>query len=1127
MNLRRKILIIEDNEWNRALLAEILSSEYDTLEAENGKAGLEILEKEKEKISLILLDIRMPVMDGYEFLDVVKNSPELAAIPVIVTTQSEGENDELKALEHGATDFVSKPYKAQVILCRVASMIHLRENAAMIHLFRKDRTTGLYSKEYFCQKAKRILRENPGRTYDIICSDAENFKLLNDSFGMQTGNRVLQTIAEICGAHAKERHGICSRFYADQFVCMQEHQESYTNEFFEKLTTEVREKCGISNIVIKWGIYVTDDRQISVEQMCDRALQGARSIKGQYGRYFAFYDDKLRDEMLQEQAILDCMEEALEKGQFQVKLQPKYKAFGGLLSDAEALVRWSHPELGMQSPAVFIPLFEKNGFITRLDQYVWEQVCRLMQQWDREGLEPVNISINVSRADIYNVNLVDTLLELVNRYGLTPKRLHLEITESVYTENPDELIQTVTKLREKGFVIEMDDFGSGYSSLNMLNRMPMDILKLDMQFIRTEMEMPESRRTLRYIIGLAHWLDLSVVAEGVETKEQLEHLKDLGCDYIQGYYLSRPLDPADFEKLLREQLLKKENRERNFRLAGEQKEKKGILLLADERIEKRERLSRLFEGSYELVAAVDETEILRNIENFGNRIAAFLVGMKTVRREEHSAWKLIQREKKVWKTPVLVIGDEDEETEKEALELGADEYVSETRLGESFRLRVEKMLRRERADEGYLNNVAREKRFKEQQEFLNTILPGGMIGGYREKGFPVYFITQSLISYLGYENRDEFLKDVNGCMENGVHPEDRERVSRQVNEELDKQKRYSVDYRMKKKDGTYIWVHDTGCNVETEDGREGRMAVCLDATEDKKREQREKELYEKELGYFTRLTFSEGGMQARVNLTTDQMESCVMTSDLVATQIGESFEDTIERFAASAVDPEEGISMRETMQRDQVLQNFYNGKEEYHFELQRRGENGTIFYGSTDFRLCLNPESGDVICFIYTLNLTEQKMEDLLLRKVTAMEYDLICDIDLKTGKHRLVEVKEKCRENVLNEGVFVDEIGKIAERFMDEENREWYLKNLQEDHIRRELEKQDCYSFLLELIDEKGIHRIKKYQLFYISKELERVGMARVDVTDVAVQENSRRQELRLLHERERKVSEKLRIRQ
>lgn len=237
-------------------------------------------------------------------------------------------------------------------------------------------------------------------------------------------------------------------------------------------------KSGISNIVIKWGIYQTGDRKISVEQMCDWALQGARSIKGQYGRYYAFYDDKLRSEMLRDQAILDCMEEALEQGQFQVKLQPKYKAAGGLFTDAEALVRWCHPEWGMQSPAVFIPLFERNGFITKLDQYVWEKVCQLMQQWDKEGLEPVNISINVSRADVYNVNLVDTLLDLVKRYNIAPKRLHLEITESVYTESPEDIIQNVTRLREKGFVVEMDDFGSGYSSLNMLNRMPMDILKL-------------------------------------------------------------------------------------------------------------------------------------------------------------------------------------------------------------------------------------------------------------------------------------------------------------------------------------------------------------------------------------------------------------------------------------------------------------------------------------------------------------------------------------------------------------------------------------------------------------------------------------------------------------------------
>lgn len=1109
MGLRKKILIVEDNEFNRALLVEILSSQYETLEAENGKVGLEILEREKEAVSLILLDIVMPVMNGYEFLDALKANPAIASIPVIVTTQNEGENDEIAALERGASDFVAKPYKAKVILRRVASIIHLRENATMLNLFQKDRTTGLLSKEYFCQQAEKILRSNPDKTYDIICSDVENFKLINDAFGMQGGNKVLKTMGGICQKSTDSLGGICSRFHADQFVSMIEHTEGYSDELYEALTAETREKCGISNIVIKWGIYQTGDRKISVEQMYDWALQGARSIKGQYGRYYAFYDDKLRSEMLRDQAILDCMEEALEQGQFQVKLQPKYKAAGGLFTDAEALVRWCHPEWGMQSPAVFIPLFERNGFITKLDQYVWEKVCQLMQQWDKEGLEPVNISINVSRADVYNVNLVDTLLDLVKRYNIAPKRLHLEITESVYTESPEDIIQNVTRLREKGFVVEMDDFGSGYSSLNMLNRMPMDILKLDMQFIRTEMEMPESRRTLRYIIGLAHWLNLSVVAEGVETKEQLEHLRNLGCDYIQGYYLAKPMDPADFEELFRQQIPEQEKKDQTFQLIGEKKEKKGILLLVDNREEKRQQLEKLFEDSYELVTAVNETEVLWNIEGFGNRISAFLISMAAVRERDNSVWKSIQREKKVWKTPVLVMGDENEHTEEEALEMGADDFVFDTRLGRSFRLRVEKMLRRERADETYLNNKARENQFKEQQEFLNTTLPGGMIGGYREKGCPVYFINHSMLNYLGYENREEFIKDVNGLLENGIHPEDRERAEHQVEEGLNKQGRYSTDYRMKKKDGTYIWIHDTGCCIETEDGREGRMAVCMDITEDKKREQKEKELYEKELSYFTLLPFSEGGAQGRINLTADRMESCVMTADVVPAKVGESFETTMEHFADSAVDPADRMRVRQIMQREKVLESFYTGKQDYHFEFQRRRDNNTVFYGSTDFRLCLNPESGDVICIFYTLNVTEQKAQELLFRKVTEMEYDLICDIDLKTGRHRVVAVSDQCKENALSEGVFADEIWKVTDRFMDEENRSIYLKNLSPDNIRKQLEHQERYSFLLELTDEKGIRRTKKYQLFYISRELERVGMSRVDVTDVAVQENSRRQEL------------------
>ena len=505
------------------------------------------------------------------------------------------------------------------------------------------------------------------------------------------------------------------------------------------------------------------------------------------------------------------------------------------------------------------------------------------------------------------------------------------------------------------------------------------------------------------------------------------------------------MDPAGFEALLRQQIPEQEKKDQTFQLIGEKKEKKGILLLVDNREEKRQQLEKLFEDSYELVTAVNETEVLWNIEGFGNRISAFLISMAAVRDRDNSVWKSIQREKKVWKTPVLVMGDEDEHTEEEALEMGADDFVFDTRLGRSFRLRVEKMLRRERADETYLNNKARENQFKEHQ----------------------------------------------------------------VEEGLNKQGRYSTDYRMKKKDGTYIWIHDTGCCIETEDGREGRMAVCMDITEDKKREQKEKELYEKELSYFTLLPFSEGGAQGRINLTADRMESCVMTADVVPAKVGESFETTMEHFADSAVDPADRMRVRQIMQREKVLESFYTGKQDYHFEFQRRRDNNTVFYGSTDFRLCLNPEGGDVICFFYTLNVTEQKAQELLFRKVTEMEYDLICDIDLKTGRHRVVAVSDQCKENALSEGVFADEIWKVADRFMDEENRSIYLKNLSPDNIRKQLEHQESYSFLLELTDEKGIRRTKKYQLFYISRELERVGMSRVDVTDVAVQENSRRQEL------------------
>lgn len=548
----KKILVVEDNPLNRELLSQILESEYDVLRAGNGQEALEVLKQYGEGISLILLDIVMPVMDGYTFLSIMKADPAYSSIPVIVATQNDAESDEVAALSHGASDYVAKPYRPQIILHRVASIINLRETAAMVNLIRYDRLTGLYSKEFFYQQVRELLLRNPDRQYDIICSDIENFKLINDVFGVKMGDRLLRGIADLYLKHVGAR-GICGRLNSDQFACILEHTVDYTDEMFMGASQEVDHILDTKSIVLKWGIYRIKDRTIPVEQMCDRAILAAGSIKGFYGKHFTAYDDTLRNSLLREQKITDSMEEALADGQFQIYLQPKYRIKDEKLIGAEALVRWDHPEWGFQSPAEFILLFEKNGFITKLDQFVWDRTCAVIQDWEESGIPPISVSVNVSRADIHNADLTDILMGTVMKHSLSPSQLHLEITESAYTEDPAQIIDTVKRLRALGFIIEMDDFGSGYSSLNMLNEMPIDILKLDMKFIQNETAKPSTRGILKFIIELARWMHLSVAAEGVETREQLGRLREIGCDYVQGFYFAKPMSCEEFTQLLAKQ----------------------------------------------------------------------------------------------------------------------------------------------------------------------------------------------------------------------------------------------------------------------------------------------------------------------------------------------------------------------------------------------------------------------------------------------------------------------------------------------------------------------------------------------------------------------------------------------
>lgn len=668
------------------MLCDILATEYQVLPAENGEVALSVLKEYGEGISLILLDIVMPVMDGYTFLSIVKADSAYSSIPIIVTTQGDSEADEVEALSKGAADFVVKPYKPRILLHRVANFINLRETAAMVNLVQYDQLTGLYGKEFFCQKAKEILLQHPDRRFDIFCSDVENFKLVNDIFGLPTGNRILCCIADFYRELVGDQ-GICCRLSADQFACLLEHREDYTDEMFRQMEEKINASFPERSLMIKWGVYEINDRELSVDKICDWALLAARGIKGQYGKYFAVYDDTLRNRLLREQEITDSMETALAEEQFEVYLQPKYDIKSNTFGGAEALIRWRHPEWGMQSPGEFIPLFEKNGFITKLDQFVWEKACEVLHKWDVQGIHFASISVNVSRADIYNADLAETLIKLVRRYDLSPERLHLEITESAYTEDPKQIIDVVEKLRELGFIIEMDDFGSGYSSLNMLGQMPIDILKLDMKFIRSETAKLANQGILRFIMSLARWMHLRVVAEGVETKEQLERLKEIGCDYVQGYYFARPMPWREFEELIRNA---REEEEPGGEAVDPSWEEENLpcLLVADEDEEYRSEVVRTFAGKYRVIGVSDCGAVQDCVIRFRDRIAALIISLTLPAQGGENAQALLYREKMNWDFPVIVTGFKEEEQEAAAFELGADDFAGKPHRQSSLLRRV-------------------------------------------------------------------------------------------------------------------------------------------------------------------------------------------------------------------------------------------------------------------------------------------------------------------------------------------------------------------------------------------------------------------------------------------------------
>ncbi len=550
---KRKVLVVEDEWINREILGNMLSEEYDVAYAENGQQAISLLQEDADSFSLILLDLMMPVMGGEEVLKICRSDTALTGIPVIVMTQDE--DAEVSSIRAGADDFIKKPYDMpEVILARCERIIDLYEQKKLIDSAEIDPLTGLYTRDFFFEYIRQMEKYSDANM-DAIVMDVEHFHLINEIYGRSEGDRILKKISSVIMTELGDSFAIACRCAADTFYIYHSCSSDYCM-LAEKILGEMASVSFKSTkIRLRIGVNKSVDRNTAPEQWFDHAKLACDGLRGDYTKQIAYYDSAAHDRQLYHERLIRDMDSSIANKNFTVYFQPKYGIEGDrpVLKSAEALIRWIHPELGMISPGDFIPLFESNGLVQKLDRFVWEEAASQIAFWKKKFGFTIPVSVNVSRIDIFDPDLEDRLLGILDKNGLSSGEMLLEITESAYSDSAERLIEVVNNLRAKGFRIEMDDFGSGYSSLNMLTTIPIDVLKMDMKFVRNMLKDDKSLKLCELVMDISKFLEVPVVAEGVEEKAQLDKLKDMGCTIIQGYYFSKPLPADQFEELIKKE----------------------------------------------------------------------------------------------------------------------------------------------------------------------------------------------------------------------------------------------------------------------------------------------------------------------------------------------------------------------------------------------------------------------------------------------------------------------------------------------------------------------------------------------------------------------------------------------
>ena len=544
---KRKILIVENDEFNLKSLISLLADRYEIITACDGKIGLRLLEENYKDLALVLMNIQIPVLSGFDFLRKVQEDPFLSLIPIIVMTASDAPKTEVVCLNLGAADYIRKPYHAELIKKRLENVIRLRESSVSLREIEKDSLTGLYTEQAFFHYSRRIMQFRSDKKMHVIIGRIKDFELIISIYGRKKANELLCYMASIY--NKKFKYGLLAKKGKASFLCLLSDDYKLDHQRMDNVINEFTENAPIKGIRIKYGIYKNIDKNLPITTICDYASMAAETVMEDYNHDYAYYTDELAQKRIYNQMIENCFTDALKNKEFMIYYQPKIDVITEKVIGAEALVRWQRTDGSMISPENFIPIYEKNGQIQKLDAYIFGQVCRLQKRILDESKKLLSVSVNLSRSSILCEEIVDQYTKIVRENYIPITCAHLEITESasVYGQK---VVKVAERLLQSGFKLHIDDFGSGYSSMESLSRLPFSVLKIDKSLIdhicETRVEI-----LVNHIIKLSKDLNMRVLAEGVETKEQLDILRKIKCDEIQGFYYARPMPEVEFVEYVR------------------------------------------------------------------------------------------------------------------------------------------------------------------------------------------------------------------------------------------------------------------------------------------------------------------------------------------------------------------------------------------------------------------------------------------------------------------------------------------------------------------------------------------------------------------------------------------------